>query len=73
MSESETSTIAADPAELDKLYAAWRRLGVGFTVTASQDTVEVERLILATAAKASADERLMARRLPQVCRRAASQ
>ena len=52
-------TAAADPAELDRLYAAWRRVGVGFTVTASHDTVEVERLILATAANAGADERLM--------------
>jgi hypothetical protein len=45
-------------AEVDRLYAAWRRLGVNFPVTPCTDIVEVEPLILATAAVAGADEPL---------------
>lgn len=44
--------------EVDRLYAAWRRLGVNFSVASCTDMVEVEPLILATAAVAGADERL---------------
>jgi hypothetical protein len=44
--------------ELDRLYAAWRRLGVNFSVKSCTDTVELEPLILATAAVAGVDERL---------------
>jgi hypothetical protein len=44
--------------EVDWLYAAWRRLGVNFSVTPCTDIVEAEPLILATAAVKGADERL---------------
>src|ERR1700693_4553796 len=44
--------------ELDRLYAAWRRLGVNFSVKTCTDTVQLEPLILATAAVAGVDERL---------------
>ena len=42
----------------DDLYASWRRLGVNFTGRSSTEPVDVERLILATAHVAGADERL---------------
>jgi hypothetical protein len=45
--------------ERDRLYAAWRRLGVNFSGKSCPDMVEVEPLVLATAAAASADERLI--------------
>jgi hypothetical protein len=44
--------------EVDRLYAAWRRLGVNFSVKPCTAIVEVEPLVLATAAVAGADERL---------------
>jgi hypothetical protein len=44
--------------EVDRLYAAWRRLGVNFAVASCTEMVEVEPLILATATVAGADERL---------------
>jgi hypothetical protein len=44
--------------EVSRLYAAWRRLGVNFSGTSCTEMVEVEPLILATAAVAGADERL---------------
>ena len=44
--------------EVNRLYAAWRRLGVNFSVASCTEGVEVEPLILATAAVASTDERL---------------
>jgi len=44
--------------EVNRLYAAWRRLGVNFSVASCTDMVEVEPLILATATVAGADERL---------------
>jgi DNA-binding MarR family transcriptional regulator len=40
------------------LYPLWRRIGVNFTGPSSAEPVDVERLILATAGLASADERL---------------
>ena len=43
---------------LEDLYASWRRLGVNFTGTSSALPVDVERLILATASVAGADEHL---------------
>lgn len=42
----------------DDLYPPWRRLGVNFTGPSSPHVVDVETLILATASKASSDERL---------------
>jgi len=45
-------------ATLTSLYADWRRIGVAFTGKASPGPVDVENLILRTAAAASADERL---------------
>jgi hypothetical protein len=50
--------------EINRLYAAWRRLGVNFSVTSCNEMVEVEPLILATAAVAGADERLTTLRMP---------
>src|SRR3981189_1506354 len=49
--------MTTDP-EVNRLYAAWRRLGVNFSVASCTEMVEVEALILATAAVAGADERL---------------
>jgi len=46
---SSITTMTTDP-EVNRLYAAWRRLGVNFSVTACTEMVEVEPLILATAA-----------------------
>ena len=54
---SSISIMTTNP-EVSRLYAAWRRLGVNFSVASCPDMVEVEPLILATAAVAGADERL---------------
>jgi hypothetical protein len=40
------------------LYPLWRRLGVNFAGASSANTVDVERLVIATASAASTDERL---------------
>jgi len=50
--------IATKNTEADRIYAAWRRLGVNFTGPSSEEPVEVEPLIVATAAIARSDERL---------------
>ena len=47
-----------DNAETDRLYSAWRRLGVNFTGSSSADPVEIEPLILDTARAAGSDARL---------------
>jgi DNA-binding MarR family transcriptional regulator len=49
---------AAPPADAIDLYPSWRRIGVNFTGAASAEPVDVERLIIATASRASTDERL---------------
>ena len=53
-----SGTAAVSEAELSSLYADWRRLGVAFTGPASTGPVDVESLILRTAAIRGGDERL---------------
>ena len=47
-----------DPLYIDLLRAAWKRLGVQFTIQPSLDPVDVEALIVETATVGDADERL---------------
>jgi len=47
-------------AEVDRLIAAWTRIGAGFNVEPSPRTPDVERLLLDTARAASRDSRLFA-------------
>lgn len=49
---------AADNAELDRIYAAWCRLGVNFTGGASVEPVDLEPLLLSTARVVRIDGRL---------------
>ena len=55
MPKAKSTPKAADAASL---YPQWKRLGIQFTGAIATTTVDVEQLVLATAAAASADERL---------------
>jgi hypothetical protein len=50
------STTAPD--RIDRFRAAWKRLGVQFTIQPAQHSIDIETLIVETAAVGAADERL---------------